>query len=230
MRVFFQKKIEIPFGGAVPTRYLVSSIFNACPCVCFHFKYTNLFFNPRITKINTDAINTGKLLKNITKCRLNMKNALIFAFIIALLIGCGPVKYVYVKGDTVVEYRDSTIFRTDTLEVPVPVEKTVEITPTDTLRMETSLAKSVSYYDKDIRMLRGSLENKKTTIPVKVEYKDRIITRDSIVVKEVPVEVQVEKVVKHVPWWAKFLSGIGFAALAYGIARLLLWLKGKGII
>lgn len=131
-----------------------------------------------------------------------MKNALIFAFIIALLIGCGPVKYVYVKGDTVVEYRDSTIFRTDTLEVPVPVEKTVEITPTDTLRMETSLAKSVSYYDKDIRMLRGSLENKKTTIPVKVEYKDRIITRDSVVVREVPVEV--EKVVKRTPKWAYY--------------------------
>lgn len=157
-----------------------------------------------------------------------MKNALIFAFIIALLIGCGPVKYVYIKGDTVVEYRDSTIFRTDTLEVPVPVEKTVEITPTDTLRMETSLAKSVSYYDKDIRMLRGSLENKKTTIPVKVEYKDRIITRDSVVVREVPVEV--EKPVRYVPWYAKILSAFGIAALTLVAAKIVLWLKGKGII
>ena len=151
--------------------------------------------------------------------RLSKKKLIlgIFALLAVFITACSP-KVVYLPSDTVVEYRDTTIWKTDTLSVEVPVERIVEVTPKDTLVMETSVAKSVSFYNKEIRMLQGSLENKKVALQKEYVYKDRIVTKDSIVTKEVPVPVEVEKKVVVVPWIYKVLSVIGLLALCVAAA------------
>lgn len=128
-----------------------------------------------------------------------MKGYILNFFILLFILGGCAIQKPPVTH-TVIEYRDSLVFKTDTVGVPIPVEVVKEITPTDTLKMETSLAKSVSYYDKDIKMLRGTLENKKGSIKTEIVYKERVIVRDTTITKEVPVEVVVEK--KVTPRWA----------------------------
>lgn len=105
---------------------------------------------------------------------------------------------------TVITYKDSLV------EVPVPVEKIVDIANLlDTLTMETSMAKAQAWVDTTTNTLKGSLENKDTTIgkTVYLPSKEKIVYRDSIQEKEIPVEVIVEKkVTPKWVWW--ILSGL----------------------
>lgn len=135
-----------------------------------------------------------------------------------LLVGCSTVKYVPISDSenihkvdsTIIQYRDTTIF------VEVPVEVIREVVPElDTLRMETSLSTSTSYLDTTTRTLKGHLENKTEPIE-KIVYlpsKEHIVYRDSIVTKEVPVEVQVEK--KHIPEWVWYSVIFNVIVLCY---------------
>ena len=141
-----------------------------------------------------------------------MKGYILNFFILLFILGGCAIQKPPVTH-TVIEYRDSLVFKTDTVGVPIPVEVVKEITPTDTLKMETSLAKSVSYYDKDVKMLRGTLENKKGSIKTEIVYKERVIVRDTTITKEVPVEVA--KIVKVTPWYSKILSAFGILFLIY---------------
>lgn len=130
-----------------------------------------------------------------------MKKILI---LLLLLTSCSTIKYVPISDSenihkvdsTIIQYRDTTIF------VEVPVEVVKEVVPQlDTLFMETSLAESTSYLDTTTRTLKGELKNKQEPIE-KIVYlpsKEHIVYRDSIITKEVPVEVQVEK--KYIPQW-----------------------------
>lgn len=78
-----------------------------------------------------------------------MKKLLIFLSILLMLSSCLTVgkiqrncdKFAQIcvtEKETVVEYRDTTIFRTDTIHVPVPYRDTVKIT--DTVRIINNLA------------------------------------------------------------------------------------------
>ena len=130
-----------------------------------------------------------------------MKKILI---LLLLLTSCSTIKYVPISDSenihkvdsTIIQYRDTTIF------VEVPVEVVKEVVPQlDTLFMETSLAESTSYLDTTTRTLKGELKNKQEPLE-KIVYlpsKEHIVYRDSIIMKEVPVEVQVEK--KYIPQW-----------------------------
>lgn len=124
-----------------------------------------------------------------------MMNKLFSILIIILLtFSCSTIKYVPIKGDTVVEYRDTTIFRDSIIYTPKEVVK--EIVPAlDTLHLETSLASAQAYLDTTNRLLRGSIQNKKG-VTEKIKYKEKIVYRDSLVTQDVPVEVQVTKEVK----------------------------------
>ena len=133
-----------------------------------------------------------------------MKRIMIMLTSLLSLVSCSTVKYVPISDSenihkvdsTIIQYRDTTIF------VEVPVEVVKEVVPQlDTLFMETSLAESTSYLDTTTRTLKGELKNKQEPIE-KIVYlpsKEHIVYRDSIITKEVPVEVQVEK--KYIPQW-----------------------------
>lgn len=122
---------------------------------------------------------------------------LIMAFV--SLVSCSTVKYVPVGTETVVEYRDTTIFVKDTITIEVPKEVVKEVVPAlDTSIVSTSLAESIAYLDTTKRSIYHKIEQK-GTIPilydtlVTIKYVDRYIN------KEVPIEVVKE--VKHIPNW-----------------------------
>ena len=65
----------------------------------------------------------------------------------------------------------------------------------DTSRVETSLAESTTYIDTATNMINHSIRNKVDSIRVEYKYLERKVYRDSVIVKEIPVEVEVEKTV-----------------------------------
>lgn len=147
------------------------------------------------------------------------KSFLIWWLILPLILNsCSLFKPI---RKTIIEYKTEYVIK-DSLNVRdsvivVPVEKIVDIAP-DTLTMETSLAKATAYYDSTLNMLRGSIENKQQII-YKYKYIDRWHTKDSLVYKEVPVEV--EKPVKYVPNYMKGLATLGLVSILLIIAFIL---------
>lgn len=143
------------------------------------------------------------------------------SFIIPLLIAvifaaCSPrIFHTPVKDSISVERRDSVIYKVDTLRIPVPVETVKEVVPPmDTLRMETSVAEAKVWADTSTKTLKGELKNKKTELAAtQVVYKEKTVYRDSLITKEIPVPVEVEKEVKYVPWPVKMLAYLGGISL-----------------
>lgn len=140
-----------------------------------------------------------------------MKKLITIIIIGLCCFSCSTIKYVPIKGDTVVEYRDTTIYKDSIVYTPKEVVK--EIVPElDTLSMETSLAKATAYLDTTNRMLRGKIENKKG-ITEQIKYKEKIVYRDSVVTQEIPVEV-IKEVKVHF-WYEKLLwiLSLGFVSI-----------------
>lgn len=145
-----------------------------------------------------------------------MQKSIFFLIFFLILVSCSP-KVVYLPSDTVVEYRDSVIYKVDTLKIAVPVETVKEVVPPrDTLKMATSVAEAKAWVDTTTNTLKGELKNRKTSLSQpQVVYKEKIQYRDSVVTKEVPVEVEriVEK--RYVPFIWKLLGCIGIVALLF---------------
>ena len=151
------------------------------------------------------------------------------SFIIPLLIAvifaaCSPkVLYVPTNTDTHIEYRDSVVYKVDTLRIPVPVETVKEVVPPmDTLKMETSVAEARVWADTDTKTLKGEMRNKKTELSQpQVIYKEKTVYRDSLITKEIPVPVEVEKPVKYIPWIVKVLAWLGGISLVATVIYIL---------
>ena len=157
-------------------------------------------------------------MKKITTCLL----------IAVLFSACSPkIVYVPTNTDTHIEYRDSVIYKVDTLKIPVPVETIKEVVPPmDTLKMETSVAEAKVWADTSTKTLKGELKNKKTELSQpQVVYKEKTVYRDTVITKEIPVPVEVEKKVPFVPFPWKFLSVIGILAIAYITFKLIFKFK-----
>lgn len=99
----------------------------------------------------------------------------------------------------------------------------------DTSKLETSLAKSIAYVDTNSLMIIHSLENKDTVISERIVYQDRfiekerIVYRDSLETREIPVEVIVERTKYPKSYW--YL--LGFAIFVIGITAIRIYLKFK---
>ena len=173
-----------------------------------------------------------------------MKNTLksfILIFIILLtslscFSSCGSLKQVPVTNNSSVIFKDSLIIRDSTrfidsiIYVPIPREKVMEIiSQIDTSFLETSVAESQAYVDTNSLMIVHSLENKDTVLKERIVYKDKYITetrivyKDSIQVKEIPVEVEVVKTVYPKTYW--YLLGFFILVLVYIGIRIYLKFK-----
>ena len=173
-----------------------------------------------------------------------MKNTLksfILIFIILLtslscFSSCGSLKQVPVTNNSSVIFKDSLIIRDSTrfidsiIYVPIPREKVMEIiSQIDTSYLETSVAESQAYVDTNSLMIVHSLENKDTVLKERIVYKDKYITetrivyKDSIQVKEIPVEVEVVKTVYPKTYW--YLLGFFILVLVYIGNRIYLKFK-----
>lgn len=152
-----------------------------------------------------------------------MKRLLVYLLFGLLVFGCTTIKYVPVKETEYVTIRDSVYFR-DTL-VRVELEKarlSDFVNVGDTLVLSTDLARSTAFLDTTSGTLKGTLENIKKYVEKPVQIKEKIVYRDSIVKQEIPVPVEVEKIVQKVPLLYKIFAWIGFAALLL-LAGALVW-------
>ena len=124
---------------------------------------------------------------------------LVWAFY-GLILGCSSPKYLPSSNIKIVS-KDSLYIHTELVSAALPLESHTIVTPTKKSHLETSVAESDAEID-SLGMLRHTLVNKKDSIKTKIQYIDRISYRDSIEVKEVPVEV--EKPVPYIPKFYKF--------------------------
>lgn len=106
--------------------------------------------------------------------------------------------------------KDSVVIRDSV--VIIPQERYVDIVPQyDTLKLETSLASSISYVDTTNHTLRGSIENKVKSVSEKrVEIQIERVTDTVQIVEYKPYSV--EKIVYKIPNWYKIVVTI-FALL-----------------
>ena len=146
-------------------------------------------------------------------------NTLLLALVFT---ACSPkIVYVPVKETETITVRDTTVLRDTTLLYKIEKEKYTEYTGLlDTLKLSTAYAESEAWVDTTANLLKGRISSKPEK-EIVVKWKDRTVYRDSIVYKEKPVPVEVEKKVKYVPWYAKFLSWVGAFALIAAILYIL---------
>ena len=162
-----------------------------------------------------------------------MKRYLCEIFLIIVMgcsmAGCGMLKKTPKPTNTTVyTYKDSVIINDSIRVVDLPVEKIIDLVPVyDTLEMETSLAKSRAWVDTSKHLLRGSIMNKPQA-KLKTENKEKIVYRDSISTKEVPVPYEVVKIETKYPtlFWV-LLAIVGLIGGIY-IVKLARWLMKIG--
>lgn len=128
---------------------------------------------------------------------------LIKTFLIIVILafyGCSSPRYIPASNIKIIA-KDSLVIHTELVSIAIPNESHTIVTPTKKSHLETSLAESDASID-SLGLLHHTLVNKKDTLKTKIQYIDKIIYRDSIEIKEVPVEV--EKPVPYVPKFYKF--------------------------
>lgn len=123
-----------------------------------------------------------------------MKRLLVYLGLLLLVFGCRTIHEVPIEHQVVYEYKDSIRYVDST--VIIPVERVVDVArPYDTLSLETSMAEAKAWVDTTTHTLKGDLRNKQG-VQYKYIYKDRIVTKDSLVYKDVPVPIELIKT-KH---------------------------------
>ena len=112
--------------------------------------------------------------------------------------------------------KDSLVVRTELVSVAIPLESHSIITKSKS-HLETSLAESDAEID-SLGLLHHTLINKKDSIKTKIQYVDKIVYRDSIEVREVPVEVKVP----YVPKFYQFTFAFFVIFVLFIIVKLLI--------
>ena len=141
---------------------------------------------------------------------------LILAFY-GLISGCSSPRYISSSNMRIVS-KDSLIVRTELVSIALPLESHSIITKSKS-HLETSLAESDAEID-SLGMLHHTLTNKKDSIKTKIQYVDRIVYRDSIETKEVPVEVEVK--VPYVPKFYQFTFMLFWIFVLFIVVKLLI--------
>ena len=148
---------------------------------------------------------------------------LILAATVALVFGCGTVKYVPVETIREVHVKDSVFVKDTGVRVELEKARISDFVGlTDTLYLSDAYSTATAFVDTARAILRGTIETTKPYVEKPVQIKEKITYRDSIVYQEKPVPYEVEKIVKHVPWWAKILSWIGGLSLLAAVIYILL--------
>ena len=116
-----------------------------------------------------------------------------------LILGCSTPKLIPASNIKIVS-KDSLIVRTELISVAIPLESHSIITKSKS-HLETSVATSDAEID-SLGLLHHTLVNKKDSIKTKIQYVDKIVYRDSVEVREVPVEKPVP--VRYIPKFYQF--------------------------
>ena len=141
---------------------------------------------------------------------------LILAFC-GLISGCSSPRYISSSNMRIVS-KDSLIVQTKLVSIALPLESHSIITKKKS-HLETSLAESDAEID-SLGLLHHTLVNKKDSIKTKIQYVDKIVYRDSIEVREVPVEVKVP--VPYIPKFYQFTFILFWIFVLFIVVKLLI--------
>lgn len=133
------------------------------------------------------------------------------------LTGCSTQKYIPTSNIKIVS-KDSLVVHTELVSVAIPNESHSIITKSEKSHLETSVAESDAEID-SLGLLHHTLVNKKDSISTKIQYIDKIVYRDSVEVREVPVEVKVP--VRYIPKFYKFTFAFFGIFVLFVIVKLL---------
>ena len=142
-----------------------------------------------------------------------------FTALLAMLLlwGCRTIQYVPIKQTEYVTVRDSVYLRDTTIKYKVETEYVKDYSDLlDTLELSTGLAEAKAWVDTSKSVLAGEIKNKQKSIDIPVQVKEKVVVRDSIVYKEKPVPVEVEKVV-HPKYEAGLWAWVVFSLLGLGL-------------
>ena len=147
----------------------------------------------------------------------------ILLVLIAFVFGaCGTTQYIPVETIKEVHVKDTTVLHDTTIQYQIEKEYVRDYTGLlDELVLETDYAIAKAHVDTAAQKLTGSIENKDKALNIPTQYKERTVYRDTVITKEVPVPVEVEKKVPYVPFFWRFLSVIGILAIAYLTFKLI---------
>ena len=132
------------------------------------------------------------------------------------LTGCSTQKYLPSSNIKIIS-KDSLVVHTELISVAIPNESHSIITKSKS-HLETSVAESDAEID-SLGLLHHTLVNKKDSIKTKIQYIDKIVYKDSIDVREVPVEV--EKPVPYVPKFHQFTFVLFWIFVLFIVIKLL---------
>lgn len=141
---------------------------------------------------------------------------LILAFY-GFLTGCSTQKYLPASNIKIIS-KDSLVVHTELVSVALPLESHTIVTPTKKSHLETSVAESDAEID-SLGLLHHTLTNKKDSLKREIQYIDKIVYRDSIERREVPVEV--EKPVPYIPKFYQFTFVLFWIFVLFIIVKLL---------
>lgn len=154
-----------------------------------------------------------------------MKKLIIVGLVLMVVFGCAKTVYVPVQGETKIEIRDSLIRVVDTVTIEVPKERIVEVVPeVDTSYLETKLAYSTAYLDRNKRTIHHTLEHKKTALKTQIDTvfvtQTRTEYKDKVVIEEVEVPVKYVPKIYHISMY------FSIAVIAFIIAYIIYKIKG----
>ena len=129
------------------------------------------------------------------------------------------------RDSTVIHIVDSLVVRDSVILVPLPQEQSSAILPAMLpSHLETSLAVSDAFVDSI--GLHHTLTNKPSALPAHVPVTEHHEKTDSVVIKEVVKEVEVEKPLS----WAQTTKIGAFWWLVGGLLLALLWIFRKPLL
>lgn len=138
--------------------------------------------------------------------------------VILAFYGCSSPRYLPTSNIKIIA-KDSLYINTELISVAIPLESHSIVAPTKKSHLETSVATSDASID-SLGLLHHTLVNKKDSIKTKIQYIDKIVYRDSIEIREVPVEV--EKPVPYVPKFYQFTFILFWIFVLSVIVKLLI--------
>ena len=139
---------------------------------------------------------------------------LILAFY-GLISGCSSPRYLPSSNMRIVS-KDSLVVHTELVSIALPLESHSIITKSKS-HLETSLAESDAEID-SLGLLHHTLVNKKDSLKSKIQYVDKIVYRDSVDVREVPVEVKVP----YIPKFYQFTFILFWIFVLFIVVKLLI--------
>ena len=152
-------------------------------------------------------------MSNISKTFLIV---VILAFY-GLISGCSSPRYISSSNTRIVS-KDSLVIHTELISVALPLESHSIITKKKS-HLETSVAVSDAEID-SLGLLHHTLANKKDSLKREIKYIDKIVYRDSIITKEVPVEIKVP--VRYIPKFYQFTFILFWIFALFIVVKLLI--------